>query len=190
MFTILNRLRGTKAYMAKVISLIIIGGVFFASGSWTLSIAMGIGYLAGESMGWGKWIGGIMGGDVKATEAQLLEKEGTKNGIHWLANKIYPQDKFYLKYCETALALRGLLWWTPVLLPLLVLGYVNVGIFLLAVLVLGLMFPLSVVIANWTTTKFNYSNSWFGMTGAWEHAEVWYGIGQDLVLIALIIILL
>lgn len=182
MFTILNRWRGTKGYWSKIIGGLIAIALYFLIGDWVTALLVGIGYIAGESFGWGKWIGGIMHQKKEATPEQLANDEGIDNGIHWLANKIAPQAGNYIKYCITALTIRGAYWWILTLLPLVVFGYIGILPFVGSVIALGLAFPLSVIIGNYTETKFDFSSKIFGFSGSWEQAEVWYGLAQDIVL--------
>ena len=112
---------------------------------------------------------------------QLADREGNNNGIHYLANKIYKETENYYKYCVTALSIRGFYWAGLALLPLTVAGYVSVPLYLLSSLILAAMFPIAIEIGIITTKRFNFKN----MNGFWEHAEIWYGLIQDIVLILL-----
>ena len=55
MMTILNRLRGTYGWFAKVNG-VVLGLLFYlAFGNPYVSLAVAIGYALGESFGWGDW---------------------------------------------------------------------------------------------------------------------------------------
>lgn len=55
MFLILNRLRGTYGWFAKVNG-VVLGLLFYlAFGNPYVSLAVTIGYVLGESFGWGDW---------------------------------------------------------------------------------------------------------------------------------------
>lgn len=182
MLTILNRLRGTWAIMAKVNGLILGIGLYLLTGNVIAGIALAIAYVAGESMGWGKWIGGVIDGNKTATEAELADEEGRNNGIHWLANKIAPETEDYAKYCFVALAIRGVYWWLPVMLVLVYFGVIVYGLGIALAGLLGIAFPLSVVIANKTSKWFSVKF----MNDSWGQAEVWYGIAQDIALVIVV----
>ncbi len=203
MMTVLNRLRGTWSWMAKVTGLVIAILVtlllpythmmqfsiedwfsFSIANDLFYGLATGVMYVAGESFGWGKWIGGVYNRHTEpATPSMIKDKEGRKNGIHYLANRMIPETTDYYRYCSTALMIRGIYWFGITLIPLVVSGYLYVNDYVVIVLILGYGFPLSVKIGSYTTSKFNFKF----MNGFWEHAEVWYGLMQDIVLILFIV---
>lgn len=139
-------------------------------------------------MGWGKWVGGIINGTQNGNYSMQEDKEGTKNGIHWLATRFYSDLGFqYQKYCITALAIRGFYWAILTILPLAVFGYIGLFESLLISAVIGVGFPLSVIIGKYTADRFSFEYGYFNMKGAWEHAEVWYGLMQDVGLLYIIL---
>jgi hypothetical protein len=183
MFTVLNRLRGTWSWMAKVVG-IVIGIIFYVcGGDIYTSTALIVMYILGESFGWGKWMGGIYRDNVIPTKQQLADLEGRNNGIHFLANKIYPETKNYALYCFTALWIRGIYWVGLTLLPLLVGGYLDAGNYIVITALLGYGFPISVKIGMYTEDKFSFGY----MRGFWEHSEVWYGVMQDIAFILVVL---
>ena len=182
MFIILNRLRGTWSWMAKVVGIVIGVLDYLVILDVYVAVVSAIMYVFGESFGWGKWIGGVYRQNVTATNAQLLDLEGRNNGAHWLADKIYPEVENYYKYCYTALTLRGMLWFGLTLLPLCVGGYIPITDYTISVLFLGAGFPISIRLGAYTETLFSLPD----MDGFWEQAEVWYGMMQDVVLIFLL----
>lgn len=187
MFMILNRLRGTWGIMAKVTGAAL--GALFYLFTYDLytSFLISVAYVVGESFGWGKWIGGIINGNKVATKSDLEEAEGESNGIHFLANWIAPQTDNYQHYCITALSIRGFYWAALTILPLLIFGYIGYWTFFTTSLLLGVAFPISVIIGKYTAKKFTYEYKFFSMKGSWEHGEVWYGVIQDIVLILFIV---
>lgn len=184
MFTILNRLRGTWSWFAKVAG-ITIGLIFFIfTNDLYTSIALSISYVAGESMGWGKWIGGVFNEyRLPALPSMIEDEEGRRNGIHYLASLIYAETENYYRYCYTALTIRGMYWASIALLPVLVMGYIGLMDFILSTVILGFSFPSSVKLGEYTADKFRFKF----MEGYWEHAEVWYGLIMDLVILYLIL---
>lgn len=189
MMAIANRLRGTWAIMAKVNGAMLGLIVFLITGKICIAASVAILYIAGESMGWGKWIGGIMAANHgPATRDQMNDKEGTNNGIDYIASKIAPPLDNYFVYCVMALAIRGFYWWAITLIPLLIGGYIELFYYLFSSFVLGVAFPISVIVGIETARLFKLKVGKFEMIGAWEHGEVWYGLIQDIMLISLMVI--
>lgn len=83
MFTILNRYRGTYGWFAKVNGVVLGLLTYLVNGDIYVSIAVIIGYVLGESFGWGEWIGTLTGD----RNFKQLNEEGKNNGIQWLASK-------------------------------------------------------------------------------------------------------
>jgi len=200
---LLNRVRGSDmkagwlelddaatfaAGLIPCVLLFICAFSFFWPLSWKILLCLlplG-GYLMGESWGWGKWIGGIIS---HGEHTEFDKKQGNENGIHWIANQCFDERKSYLNYCRFALALRGIWWWFPCLLPLLIFGAMGVWYwaivkFIIAMVVFGLGFPLSVEISRlWNLRKNKYDGN-----VVWAEAEVLYG-GLHGLLIALMLLL-
>ena len=174
---LLNRLRGIYGWFSKVNALTLALIFAIVTHNIQMSVLIGLGYLLGESFGWGKWIGSI-----GTRTPNPNDKEGRKIGIHYIANLVFNEKKDYLNYARLALALRGSLWWFLTLLPLVIFGYINFLTFAACVVFLGVAFPLSVEIARLTQNKISFK----GFKGYWEQAEVYYGLAQDIVLIYLI----
>jgi len=182
MFTILNRLRGKRGYFAKINAIVIAIAIYILYGNPYVSLASGLGYLLGESFGWGEWVGNLAVNKYNITDT--IGKEGKNNGIQWIAKKIVPNYLTnYIRYCNVALAIRGSYWWLPTLLPLYFVGF-NLGYLLLAAILLSIGFPIACWLGYKTESKFSFKY----MYGGWAHQEVWYGLIQDIILISLIII--
>ena len=96
-------------------------------------------------------------------------------------------SKDWINYCRVALTIRGFYWWLPTLAPLYFVGF-NPYYLAIAVVLLGVGFPLACEIGYRTQKLFSVDKPYFHMTGGWEHQEVWYGVIQDLVFIGLAII--
>ena len=88
MFTILNRLRGMRGFVAKIIGLLLGILVYLLYGNYYVAIVVCAGYIAGESFGWGEWIGNLAV-HKNNTRTKALE-DGKSNGIQWLATHIIP----------------------------------------------------------------------------------------------------
>ena len=178
MFLILNRLRGTNGVWSKFNGLLLAYIIYSVSHNHYLALAVGIGYVIGESFGWGEWIGNL---SCHKSDVGVLGDEGKNNGIQWLASKIVPDyTTNYINYCRVALTIRGFYWWFPTLSPLYFVGFEP--LFLLGcVMFLSVGFPIACEVGYYTSKKFNFSKYGFNMHGGWEHQEVWYGFMQDLI---------
>lgn len=199
MFVILNRLRGTESWMSKVISIILFVIVYLSFGNVYVASAVGLGYLLGESFGWGEWVGTLC---VKRENMNLegfVSTEGQSWGIKQLAQFITKIDfsnltvSEWIKYCNVALAIRGLYWWIPTLAPLYFVG-VSGFVLVSVIVLLSIGFPIACYIGYLTAPKFNIHFKFFEkydlpleMAGGWEHQEVWYGLMQDISFICIII---
>lgn len=183
MFLILNRLRGTQGLWSKIIGLLLALIVQIAFDNPYVSVAVGLGYIIGESFGWGLWVGALS--VHREATTNKTEDEGVNNGIQWLARKIVPNwEEEFLHYCRVALIIRGFYWWLPTLAPLYFVGFNPIDL-TLSVFVLSLGFPIACEIGYYTSKKFSFSKYGFDMVGGWEHQEVWYGLMQDIIFIAL-----
>lgn len=165
MMYFLNRLRGEYSYFAEINAVLL--GVLFGlvSQNYYVGIAVAVGYIAGESMAWGRWIGQQCGSPLECGD------EGEKNGIKWLASKFYPCGTD--QYNRLALIIRGIYWWILTLIPLMFV--MNPLFVLLGIFTLGLGFQISLDLA--------LGNG----KAKWEHAETIYGGIQDIVILFLLI---
>jgi len=181
MFTILNRLRGTRGYFSKVISVVILLSVYFLFRDIYVAVASGLGYLLGESFGWGNWVGNLT--SIRSNEQPPNDDEGRNNGIQFISKFLVPDYKTnYMLYSRVALSIRGIYWWLPTLLPLYFVG-IDIYVLLIAIVGLSILFPVACEIGHITSNywRFRYMN------GPWEHQEVWYGLFQDIVIFSLLI---
>lgn len=189
MFAILNRLRGTFGFFSFINGFILYALSYGLTLDIYLSISIYAGYIVGESMGWGKWIGGIISGHSKAEEWDLYEEEGIYNGIHFIANWIAPEKEDFQHYCNMALSIRGFYWAFLTILPLLIFDYIGLITLMIFSILIGVGFPLSVIFGKYTSSMFNFEYGYLSVEGAWEHAEVWYGLVQDISIISMIILI-
>ena len=183
MMTILNRLRGTEGLWSKIIGLLLALIVQIAFDNPYVSVAVGLGYIIGESFGWGEWIGTLTGD----RNFKQLNEEGKNNGIQWLASKVIDPSKDWINYCRVALGIRGFYWWLPTLAPLY---FVGVGIvpLVVAIVVLSIGFPIACEIGYRLKDKVSFEKYGLSFKGGWELQEGAYGIIQDVVLIGLVIV--
>ena len=185
MMTILNRLRGTQGLWSKIIGLLLALVVQIAFGNPYVSVAVGLGYIIGESFGWGEWVGNLTTNRKNKTDT--LEDEGENNGIKYIATKLVPNwNVAFIKYCRVALGIRGIYWWLPTLAPLYFVGFSVVSI-VVAVAVLSIGFPIACEIGYRLNGKIKFHKYGLSIEGGWEIQEVAYGAIQDVVLIGLIL---
>ena len=167
MFWFLNRLRGQYSYFAKINALVVALLIFAFLGNFYLAIICGLGYLLGESKGWGVWVGALVGrgGYTSESESRLIET---------IAGKFIDPKVRWLGFCRACLFLRGLIWWLPVFAPLVFAGIY--GAPLLAVL-LAIGFPLACELGY--RARFEFSLKKLEISTAWARQELFYGAMQD-----------
>lgn len=183
MMFLLNRLRGTHGYFAKVTGIALGGLLYYFDVDMYTAFSVTILYIVGESFGWGKWFGGMYRKNVLPTEQELADREGINNGIHFLANLVTPEKVNYYRYCITALTLRGIYWFGLTLAPLVIMGYTELTTYIVSVIALGIGFPMSVLLGIKTETKYRFNY----FKGFWEQSEVYYGVMQDIILISVLL---
>ena len=181
MMTLLNRLRGTQGLWSKIIGLLLALIVQIAFDNPYVSIAVGLGYIIGESFGWGEWVGNLT--THRKNKTDTLEDEGENNGIKYIATKLVPNwNVAFIKYCRVALGIRGIYWWLPTLAPLYFVGFSVVSI-TVAVAVLSIGFPIACEIGYRLNGKITFHKFGISIEGGWEIQEIVYGAIQDVVLI-------
>ena len=185
MMIMLNRLRGTQGLWSKIIGLLLALVVQIAFGNPYVSLAVGLGYIIGESFGWGEWIGNLT--THRKNKTDTLEDEGENNGIKYIATKLVPNwNVAFIKYCRVALGIRGIYWWLPTLAPLYFVGF-NPLLLLGCITFLSVGFPIACEIGYRTSKLFSFEKYGFSVRGGWEHQEVWYGLFQDVVIFILLL---
>lgn len=172
--TIANRLRGTYGWFAKVNGVVLGLLVYLVFGNPYVSLAVAIGYVLGESFGWGDWVGCLT---TNRNNYKDTTDEGKSNGIMWLSQKIVHDWKTnFIEYSRVALTIRGFYWWFLALAPLY---FVADGLLItVSILFLSIGFPIACEIGYYTSKLWNFKY----MDGGWEHSEVWYGLAQDIVI--------
>ena len=186
MFLILNRLRGTIGLWSKIIGLLLALVVQIAFNNTYVSLAVGLGYIIGESFGWGLWVGTLTVQREKGYELHD-EGEGRNNGIEWLASHIVkPTQESWLNYCRVALSIRGFYWWLPTLAPLYFVGF-SVELLTLMILALSIGFPIACELGYYFRDKVSFEKFGLSYSGGWEIQEGIYGLMQDIVLISLVL---
>jgi hypothetical protein len=178
---LLNRWRGTKAINAKLYAAVIglIVGWYFGV---VAGIITAIVFVAGESFGWGEWIGGIISESTRPVpNTPEAREEGARNGIRWLANKVVSEDVDYAKHIRVALAIRGIYWWVPVMGTI---AFFSGAYWLVAIgVIAGVLFPVAFDLATKYDDKIpTIRCKWFHVEGRWEKGEVIYGLFLDVLM--------
>ena len=190
---ILNRLRGTGDVF-NIFGITITGTIIYATylgllfGLVTADVWVGLltftGFLAGESFGWGKWVGALTRWEPMDKELQEFcynDDEGKHFPyIHYMANAIVREKSNYLWYCRVALAIRGFIWWTPIYVLFAFAGLISYTEALVIGILLGLAFP----VACWVGAKLDYQGKiWIvNYSRGWENQELVYGLMQGMCL--------
>ena len=184
MMAVLNRLRGTIGVWSKVIGLLLALIVEMVYHNHYVAVAVGLGYIIGESFGWGEWVGCLTS---NRNNYKDTTDEGKYNGIMWLSQKIVPDWRTnFIDYSRVALTIRGFYWWLPTLAPLYFVGF-NPLVLLGCILFLSVGFPISCEIGYRTSKLFSFEKFGLSYVGGWELQEGFYGMLQDLVLVVLVL---
>lgn len=177
MFTVLNRLRGTEGLWSKIIGLLLALVVQIAFGNPYVSILVGLGYIIGESFGWGEWDTLALNHNAKMPTPYT---EGSNNGIQWLTTKIVNPSIDWTNHCRVALTIRGFYWWFLALAPLY---FVSDSLLItVSILFLSIGFPIACEIGYLLKDK-DYSFWKLSYKGGLEMQEGVYGLMQDIVLL-------
>ena len=192
--SVLNRLRGTgdvlrvgnfrvtgimiyALYLMIVVSLV---------AEWYYALAFGVLFVAGESYAWGKWIGFLVDYENKH-EPEYDSKVGKGFPyIHYIANYIVDEKIDYKRYCQVALAIRGLVWFAPMYALLGYAGLISLIEVVSISIVLAIGFPYACYIGRrW---DYDYKLGVLEFKRGWENQEIAYGAMQGLCLWYVIII--
>lgn len=185
---VLNRLRGTGD-LVKVGKLKITGVMVYAIyllvliglvTEWYYGLAFTVMFLIGESYAWGKWVGYLVDYEDEHTPEYDSKVGKSFPYIHYIANHIIGEKADYEKYCQVALAIRGLVWWLPVYAVLGIAGLLNWVEVVLIGLILAIGFPLACYIGSWWTYERKLGILEFKQ--GWENQEIVYGLLQGLCL--------
>ena len=186
--SILNRLRGTGDVL-RVGSFRVTGIMLYALylmvvvslvTEWYYGLAFVVLFVAGESYAWGKWIGYLV--DYEDEHSPEYDSKVGKSFpyIHYIANAIVSERVNYKRYCQVALAIRGLVWFAPMYAVLGVAGLIN----LIEVAVISIVLAAGFPMAAYVGRNLDY-NKMFGVLEfkrGWENQEVVYGLIQGMCL--------
>ena len=180
---LLNRWRGTGTIFSisifnitgTMIYALYLGSLFGLITKWYIGILVLIGFLIGESFGWGKWVGSLCYPETKTDlQKEYEDKEGYKFPfIHYMANFIIKEKVSYFKYCNLALYFRGMIWGLFIYLALVLFNYISYLEYIIISIIYGIGFPLSCYLSR--KKSFNYKNKFISIVGKWETQELYYG---------------
>lgn len=187
---LLNRWRGTGAIVTigkfrligNIIYALYIAGIVGCAYALTFGgfISVGYGllggilYILGESFAWGKWVGwltnyaGVGKPDYNNDDGRSFPY------IHYIAQAIVKQENDYTTYCEIALAIRGLFWWTPLLILLGSIDLISWYQVAISSIFLAVGFPVACYLG--TLLKVEYKSKYLNLSQGWENQEVFYGL--------------
>lgn len=137
-------------------------------------------YIAGESFAWGKWVGHLTHYQGEGKHDYTNDDGRSFPYIHYIAQFIVKQEVNYTRYCEVALAIRGLFWWLPLMVMLWLIGLVQVYALIVGLIVLSIGFPIAAYIGNMIHIEFK--SRYLNMSRGWENQELVYGLFHWMVL--------
>lgn len=169
LFLILNRWRGSRMDQiigidlpiihngAPIAAIGLMGVMYLLTYNLLLAFAAGLAYFIGEAPGWAKWIKAVPFWGNKQWQENYNKNEaprgtGKSIGIHQLASVFVNELKDFEAYSKVCLVLRGIVWWAPVYAVFVYFGLVNIATAVLAVILMGMMFPITYRI-GWKITK-------------------------------------
>jgi len=179
---LLNRWRGTGKILSisifningTMIYALYLGLLFGLITQWYIGALTSIGFLIGESFGWGKWVGSLCYPENTNLQKEYEDKEGYKFPfIHYLANFIIKEKVSYFKYCNLALCFRGMIWGLFLYLALVLFNYISYLEYIIISIIYGIGFPLACYLSR--KKSFNYKSKFISIVGKWETQEIYYG---------------
>lgn len=181
-YLIWNRVRGTTGKGGIIGGVLTAGILFFLTSNSIASILAGIFYIIGESWGWGKWLitvphWGDSSWQKTFNETLLSRDDGKNNGIHFIADAVFPQEKKFASYAKFALILRGLWWWVPIFITLYAFSLTSIIGVLVGSLLVSIPFPF--------LYRFAYDKL---DTDFWPWGEYLYGFFQGLALMIVLLV--
>ena len=166
--------------VAYILNLLSVQGYDLATTNVFYSISAVMLFLLGESYAFGKWVGFLVD-----YEDEHIPEYDSKVGkgfpyIHYIANYIVNEKVDYKRYCQVALAIRGVFWWIPLYLLFAYIGLISYVEAILLGVVAGIGFPMAAYVGrNW---DYNKKIGVLEFKRGWENQEVVYGAFQGLCL--------
>lgn len=170
-----------------------------------LGISIFVAYLIGEAKGWGEWVGSLTRHepwDEQMLQYNYKDDEGkTFPFIYQITNffikekidgTFEEQCKQYRKHATLALMLRGMYWWLPVYLVVVLFDVITFFEAFAIASLLGIAFPIACEIGRRITFTKTYDLKFIKLSFSqgWENQEVVYGLFQGIALWYTIIFLI
>ena len=187
---LLNRWRGTGKIVWKIrgvhLYALYVGILFGVLCGWYVGVVTAVGFMIGESFGWGKWVGSLC---YPSKKPDYEDMEGRNfPWIHKTAELFVKEKEDFVRYCKVALAIRGMWWATFMYVGLAVFGVVSWWTWLFAVVMFGLGFPVACEIGK-RFDKVRFVRKWVHVEGAWEVQEVAYGLVHMVVNVVVVVLI-
>ena len=177
---LLNRWRGTGVIFCKIkgvqIYALYLGLLIGFLSTYYYGLLTSLLFLIGESFAWGKWVGSLCHPENITDEVKNSKCGKSFPYIHYIANYIQNQDKDYKLYCQIALAIRGFIWWSPIMILIGYIGLLDWYAVLLNTIILSIGFPIACIIGK--NIDISYNSKYLNLSKGWENQEVVYGIIQ------------
>lgn len=137
-------------------------------------------FLLGESYAFGKWVGFLVDYEDEHTPEYDSKVGKGFPYIHYIANYIVDERVDYKRYCQVALAIRGLFWWLPLYLLFAFTGFISYVEAMLLGIAVGVGFPVAAYVGrNW---DYNKKIGALEFKRGWENQEIVYGLFQGIAL--------
>lgn len=137
-------------------------------------------FLLGESYAFGKWVGYLVDYEDEHTPEYDSKVGKGFPYIHYMANYIVNEKVDYKRYCQVALAIRGLFWWLPLYLLFSSIGFISYVEAILLGSIVGIGFPVAAYVGR--NLDYNKKISVLDLKRGWENQEVVYGLVQGIAL--------
>ena len=169
-----------NAVISYLLSLLCVHGYDLVVTNVFYSVSAVMLFLLGESYAFGKWVGFLVDYEDEHTPEYDSKVGKGFPYIHYIANYIVNERVDYKRYCQVALAIRGLFWWLPLYLLFASIGFISYVEAILLGVVVGIGFPVAAYVGrNW---DYNKKIGVLEFKRGWENQEVVYGAFQGLCL--------
>ena len=170
----------TNTLVNYILSLLNISGYDLAVTNIFYAVSAVMLFLLGESYAFGKWVGFLVDYEDEHTPEYDSKVGKGFPYIHYIANYIVDERVDYKRYCQVALAIRGLFWWLPLYLLFAYIGFISYVEAMLLGIAIGIGFPVAAYVGrNW---DYNNKIGVLEFKRGWENQEIVYGLFQGIAL--------
>ena len=170
----------TNTLVSYILSLLNISGYDLAVTNIFYAVSAVMLFLLGESYAFGKWVGYLVDYEDEHTPEYTSKVGKGFPYVHYIANYIVDERVDYKRYCQVALAIRGLFWWLPVYLLFASIGFISYVEAVLLGAIVGVGFPIASYLGrNW---DYNKKIGVLEFKRGWENQEIVYGLFQGIAL--------